>query len=214
VTFHSMVDGSYQIFVVDLKTREFIEVTDFPGSCYYPGWTRDGRLIFRYDSPEYRGFMMVSDFLSMPRTPLPTTYPNDTSHPGTLSDLVGRAPLPKQKVVMVNFWAGWCVHCRGELPVLNQIRKELKRDHLNAEILGACDPTSFRTDREFILKRSNLDLPQIDIGSAEVNAFGIQVYPTTLIFVDGKLVEKHNGALTRPAALELLQKHGIRIGKN
>jgi thiol-disulfide isomerase/thioredoxin len=157
---------------------------------------------------------MVSNFLSMPRTPLPTTYPNDTSHPGTLSDLVGRAPLPKQKVVMVNFWAGWCVHCRGELPVLNQIRKELKRDHLNAEIIGACDPTSFRTDREFILKRSNLDLPQIDIGSAEVNAFGIQVYPTTLIFVDGKLVEKHDGALTRPAALALFQKHGIRIGKN
>jgi thiol-disulfide isomerase/thioredoxin len=216
VAFHSAQKGpqgkdTYQISVVDLQTKEVIQATNLPGSCYYPSWTKDGRLVFRYDSPEYRGFMMASNVLSNPRKPLPTAYPDDATTPGVLADLLGRTPAPKQKVVMVNFWAGWCVHCRGELPVLNQLRQELRRDQLDAEILGACDPTSFTTDREFILKRSNLDLPQIDITSKEVNAFGVQVYPTTLMFVDGKLVDKHQGALTRKGALALFQKHGIRV---
>lgn len=217
LAFHAVQKGkeadTYQIRVVDLVKKELIHVTDLPGSCYYPSWTRDGRLVFRHDSKDYRGFLMASGFLGNPRTPLPTAYPDDTRQTGTLADLLRRAMPPAKKVVMVNLWAGWCVHCRGELPVLDQLRKDLRSGGCDAEILGACDPTSFPSDREFILRRSRLDLPQVDITSEEVNAFGIQVYPTTLLFVDGRLMEKHHGALNRQEAAALLQKHGVELSK-
>lgn len=215
VAFHFVQKGAdkdtYQIRVVDLKTKEFLQVTDLPGSCYYPSWTRDGQLAFRYDSKDYRGFMMATGFLDGPRYPLPETYPGEAKGEGRLSSLFSKTPPPIKKVVVVNFWAGWCVHCRGELPILNQIRKELMKGRHDAEIIGACDPTSFKSDRDFILQRSHLDLPQIDITSKEVKAFGIQVYPSTLVFVDGHLVEKHHGALTRKSAVALFQKYGIQL---
>lgn len=213
LAFHSMqkVNGkdAYQIRVVDLKTREVINVTDLPGSCYYPSWTRDGRLVFRYDSAEFRGFVMASNVLKAPRTALPSTYPEDSKEVPPLGRLFPKGDAPRHKVVIVNFWAGWCVHCRAELPVLHQLRKELRAAKADAELFGACDPTSFQTDRSFILTRSKLDIPQVDLTSKEVNAFGIQVYPTTLVFVDGRQVAKHQGALTRGQALVLLRTNGV-----
>lgn len=217
VAFHSVEKrpggDTYQIRVVDLKMKEYLKVTDLPGSCYYPSWTRDGRLVFRHDSKGSRGFMMASDFLSGPRYPFPEAYPGETKQEGLLSQLFPKTAPPKKKVVLVNFWAGWCVHCRGELPILNQLRKELLQGHHDAEIVGACDPTSFKSDRDFILQRSKLDLPQIDITSKEVNAFGVGVYPTTLVFVDGHMVERRHGAMTRKDLVGLIKKWGISLGK-
>lgn len=197
---------TYQIQVVDLKTKEVIQVTDLPGSCYYPSWTRDGRLAFRYDSDEYRGFVFATGFLKNRRAPLPTSYPDEKAPATILKELFGRRPMPNQRVVVVNFWAGWCVHCRAELPVLNRLRKSLRSQNADVEIIGACDPTSFKSDRDFILQRSNLDIPQISISSKEVNAFRVQVYPTTLFFIDGTLAERRHGALTESEFRNTLTK--------
>ena len=44
---------------------------DLAGSSLFPSWTEDGRLCFRYDGDDYRGFMMASNVLSLPEQPLP-----------------------------------------------------------------------------------------------------------------------------------------------
>lgn len=215
IAFHSLqkVNGkeAYQVLVVDLRTRELLKVTELPGSCTYPSWTRDGRLVFRYDAADYRGFLMATRVLDAPRSPLPKAYPDDAPEPPPLARLYPKGNAPRQRVVIVNFWAGWCVHCRAELPMLHQLRKDLRAAGADAELVGACDPTSFQTDRDFILSRSKLDIPQVDLTAAEVNAYGIQVYPTTLIFVEGRVAVRHAGALTRAQALALLKAQGIAL---
>jgi hypothetical protein len=54
--------GGYDILVVDLQERTVRNVTSaLAGSSYFPSWTRDGRLSFRYDGSDYRGFMFARD---------------------------------------------------------------------------------------------------------------------------------------------------------
>ena len=74
LAFHAQRPGTrhYDIMVVDLKERTVRNVTSsLSGSSLFPNFTRDGRLSFRYDSPEYRGFMFASQVLSVPASPLP-----------------------------------------------------------------------------------------------------------------------------------------------
>lgn len=216
IAFHSPKDGGktegFDIKVVDLQERTVRKVTDLEGSSYYPSWTRDGRLAFRYDSKDYRGFMMASNVLANPATPLPTTKP-DVPGNAPLARLFKDGPAPRHKVVLVNFWAGWCVHCRAELPVLDKLRGQLKAAKLDAEILGVCEPSSFPSDRDAILKNLNLTIPQARATAPDLVAYGVQAYPTSLLFVDGKLVERKTGAQTYDKLVEWLRRHGVTVPK-
>src|SRR6185503_12561657 len=73
IAFHAIKsDGSgYDIRIVDLKDRTVRTMAIAGGSVLFPSWTRDGRLCFRYDGPDYRGFMMASGVLDVPEKPLP-----------------------------------------------------------------------------------------------------------------------------------------------
>jgi Tol biopolymer transport system component len=42
----------YEIQVVDLESRTVRTITRLSGSSFFPSWTRDGRLSFRYDGNE------------------------------------------------------------------------------------------------------------------------------------------------------------------
>ena len=196
--------------MVDLQEKKLIPVTNLPGSAYYPSWTRDGRLSFRYDSDTYRGFMLATDFLQNPAEPLPTRHEIPKGQ-AALQTLHGAAAIPPHRVVLVNFWAGWCVHCRAELPVLDRLRRELRARHLDAEIVGACEPSSFKSDRERVMLNNNLSLPQVDIEAQDINRFGIQVFPTNLLFVDGKLVERRYGAQTYEQFVQWLVQAGVAL---
>ena len=55
-------DG-YEIVVVDIQKHTLRTVTSLAGSSYFPSWTKDGRLSFRYDGEDYRGFMMIENVL-------------------------------------------------------------------------------------------------------------------------------------------------------
>jgi len=199
IAFHRFKDGGetkgYEIVVVDLQDKKIIPVTNLPGSSYYPSWTRDGRLSFRYDSEDYRGFMMASDFLGNPSQPLPQAHLTPEKH-ADLQQLFRDSKPPSKRVVLVNFWAGWCVHCRQELPTLQRVRNYLQEHQWNAEIVGACEPSSFKSDRDQVIKERNLTLPQVEINPKDLADFGVQMFPTNEMFVDGKLVECRYGAQT------------------
>ena len=72
IAFHVARAGTktYEIVIVDLERKTVRTLPDLPGSSLFPSWTKDGRLCFRYDSDDYRGFMMASNVLSLPERPL------------------------------------------------------------------------------------------------------------------------------------------------
>ena len=65
VAFH-VAEGRYaaartDVVVVDVKKRTVRNVTaSLAGSSLFPSWTKDGRLCFRYDGDDYRGFIMAT----------------------------------------------------------------------------------------------------------------------------------------------------------
>ncbi len=51
----------------------------------------------------------------------------------TLGDLTGRRLGPRDfrgKVVFLNFWATWCIPCRQEMPTMEKLHRELKKQGL------------------------------------------------------------------------------------
>lgn len=51
----------------------------------------------------------------------------------TLEDLAGRRPGLRDfrgNVIFLNFWATWCVPCRQEMPTMEKLHRELKRQGL------------------------------------------------------------------------------------
>ena len=59
IAFHSLKpQGSgYNIQIIDLQQHTLRTLPGLAGSALFPSWTKDGRLCFRYDGPDYRGFM-------------------------------------------------------------------------------------------------------------------------------------------------------------
>ena len=98
-------------------------------------------------------------------------------HPVHLSELRGR-------VVLLNFWAGWCTPCLAEMPRFSLWQKEYGADHL--AILGVSmdeDPDSVRKIR----KRLGIDYPLL-MGDAALGRLygGVLGLPVTyLIDEDG-----------------------------
>src|SRR4029453_1159442 len=67
IAFHAVKrEGTgYEIRVVDLERRTVRTPEGLQGSALFPSWTRDGPLCFRYDGPDYRGFMIASNVLEI-----------------------------------------------------------------------------------------------------------------------------------------------------
>jgi hypothetical protein len=80
IAFHALKpQGSgYNIQIIDLQQRTLRTLPGLGGSALFPSWTKDGRLCFRYDGPDYRGFMMASGVLIFRRSrclPSPSRCP-------------------------------------------------------------------------------------------------------------------------------------------
>lgn len=95
----------------------------------------------------------------------------------------------KEKVILVSFWATWCVPCRVEMPMLVSLRREL--DGQSFEIFAVTDEDPVTVAR--FLEEHPVNFPIVlDRGPLQ-QAFRIQVFPTLLQFKDGKLVSVSNG---------------------
>src|SRR6185503_8952082 len=106
----------------------------------------------------------------------------------------------KGKIVLLNFWATWCVPCAGEMPLLGEMQSRYKGKIV---IIAASidDPADKAKLKPFLEKHKagNLNLmvgPTLetlsDLGMGES-------LPDTMFFAaDGKLVGKSVGALKRP----------------
>ena len=85
----------------------------------------------------------------------------------------------KEGVVLVDFFATWCGPCRMMSMILEEVEEEIK-------------------DKAKIVK---ID---VDENEALARKFGIMSIPTLILFVNGKLYEKHIGLWQKEDLVELL----------
>lgn len=110
--------------------------------------------------------------------------------PFRLKDLRGR-------VVLLNFWATWCIPCRSEIPSLSAMQKDLEAKGLS--IIGVS-----YDDTADLIQRFQKDIPQsyqIVLGGREVGAqLPASPLPTTYVIDrQGRIREKLIGERTRAA---------------
>jgi cytochrome c biogenesis protein CcmG/thiol:disulfide interchange protein DsbE len=93
----------------------------------------------------------------------------------------------KGKPTVVNFWASWCIPCKGEAPALQKAYEKYRAAGL--VVLGV-DAQDFRQDARRFMKRYGVTYPVVYDGSGStLGKWGVTGFPETF-FVDrrGRLV--------------------------
>jgi len=93
----------------------------------------------------------------------------------------GRMSLAQQrgKVVVLNFWASWCVPCRRESPLLERWQRRLSRR--KATVLGV-DLLDVSSDARGFIRDFHLTYPMVrDKAGDSAQDFGVIAYPETIV---------------------------------
>lgn len=119
-----------------------------------------------------------------------------------LKDLFGveqKLSAYRGKVVVLNFWATWCIPCRKEMPDLAAIQNEYAA--LGVQVVGASADTL--TDRQKVvtfIKETGVNFPVwMGATTEEMKLFGLgpALPGTAIIGRDGKLIRVKNGVITQ-----------------
>ena len=120
----------------------------------------------------------------------------------TLKDLFGveqKLSAYRGKVVVLNFWATWCIPCGKEMPDLAAIQNEYAA--LGVQVIGAT--ADALTDRQKVVtfvKETGINFPVwVGATTEEMKRFGLgpALPGTVVIGRDGKLRVVKNGVVTR-----------------
>ena len=204
IAFHApKAEGrGYDIQVVDLEKRTVRTVTNMTGSSYFPSWTKDGRLSFRYDGPDYRGFMMVKNVLDAPARPLPVT-PQQMPAKREWSDIFPETPLPASELSLVMIWSTWSAHSPDALTDLQAARRYFASSAIDVGVLTAIEPGSLEPDIARLLRQTGIDLPRIPLAANRLRLTeATNQIPTTLLFRNATLIDRRLGAQTFDALRE------------
>jgi hypothetical protein len=193
IAFHAIKsDGSgYDIRIVDLKDRTVRTMAFANGSILFPSWTKDGRLCFRYDGPDYRGFMMASSVLDLHASPMMSAASPQLPERRTWQEIFPTTPTPKG-LQLVLVWAPWSAHSEIAFNELQQAREYFGQ---RVGVWAAADPTSPESDVARQLRDFKVTIPGLGL-----TARGLELtearnqMPTVLVFRDGVLVDRRLGA--------------------
>jgi len=114
----------------------------------------------------------------------------------------------RDQVVLINFWATWCVPCRKEIPYLIEINNEL--DDNEFTILGvSVDDVSDINKVEVFIDEENINYTTILDDGRLTRQFGsIRAIPTTLIIdKEGNVQETIVGIRTKEQFIEKINRY-------
>ena len=140
------------------------------------------------ESPAVTALLKPLDLRGYPSGTTPPLFSGRTleARQVSMADLRG-------KVLLVNFWASWCVECRPEMPALERLHRELAPRGLAVVGINA------REDREAVrryAKELGLTFALVLDPDGRINtAYGVVGLPTTfLVGRDGRAVALAVGA--------------------
>ena len=202
VAFHVARGGAktYDVVVVDLEKKTMRVVTaDLPGSSLFPSWTKDGRLNFRYDGDDYRGFVTAKNVLAVAERPLPAPKTQVPAAP-KWSDLFPETPAPTAHLALVMVWASWSAHSPDALAWLQQAQQQFASSGADIRVLTAVELSSPRADVDRLRRQGAITLPEIPLAPARLAMTeALNQIPTTMLFKDGVLADRRLGAQTPDA---------------
>jgi thiol:disulfide interchange protein DsbD len=109
------------------------------------------------------------------------------------------------KVVVVNFWATWCVPCVGELPAFNKVHRDLASKGVAVIGIDMGDEGAAKV-RHFLQKHP-IDYTVGLGGDALAAKYKLESYPVTVVFDrSGKEVKRFDESLTEKDLLATVQK--------
>lgn len=182
-----------------------------------------GFLLFRhFNEPTITPVAVATPVATAPATPdaattaaktVPETVPDIR-----LQDVAGRLHSLKEfsgQPTIINFWATWCIPCRREIPLLNELHHGRDRKHL--QIVGIA--VDFRDAVQAYVKKTTISYPLLvgeQDGVDAAASFGMQLVLPFSIFVDGRerIVAVKVGELHRDEAEAILTAIGsLEAGK-
>lgn len=113
----------------------------------------------------------------------------------TLSGDTLRTETLRDRIVVLNFWASWCVPCRQEHAVLQRAAREWDDD--SVRVVGVVYQDRPEAARRFMAQLGG-DWPSVtDPGSRIAIDYGVYGVPETFFLApDGTVAKKHIGPLT------------------
>jgi thiol-disulfide isomerase/thioredoxin len=120
---------------------------------------------------------------------------------GTNADLSSE----RGKVVLVNFWATWCVPCREEMPSIERLRASLEGRPFVVLAVNLAEPES--RIRKFLETVPGRFTVLLDRDGQSARAWQARVLPATYIVgPDGRVRYRHVGELdwSKPEVRELI----------
>ena len=109
------------------------------------------------------------------------------------------------EVVVLNFWATWCIPCLAEMPTFEALHQELGDDGL--QIVGISQDTGGADEIRPFADQLGVTYPLLPDPAFNVSARygGVPVLPTTIVIDrEGRIARSEYGALTRKKLLALL----------
>ena len=147
-----------------------------------------------------------------PGTPAPAPVTGAPAPDFTLKDLSDKSVTLsglKGQVVLINFWATWCIPCREEMPAIQTEYDALKDQGFT---VLAVNVDALAPDVQAYADMLKLNFPIVlDPGSIVDDLYRIRGYPTSF-FVgrDGVIVREHIGAMTEVQLSGYLAQLGLK----
>jgi len=171
---------------------------------YYAILDPDGKVVASFPSLTKN----PSEYLAFLQTPRPSTsaatasgdsIPQPTTLDGQPLD------IPKGKVVVVDFWATYCVPCIKEIPSFNKLHQEYSAKGVAVIGIGM-DEEGAAKIKPFLAKHK-FEYP-VGVGKpAFMDAYKLDALPVTLLFDrQGKLVKRYDGLTPEADLIAAVQK--------
>ncbi len=163
----------------------------------FPGLTRD--------APEYLAFLEKGTRA----TPAPPAASNAAMNGLPQVTRLGGGTLDTAslggKVVVMNFWATWCVPCIQEIPSFNKLHRELSAK--GVVVVGVSMDEEGAGRVQPFLKKHPMEY-QVALGSEAINKqYGLDILPVTLVFDRaGKQVKRFEGFTPEDALQAAVQQ--------